>query len=92
MKKYFRSAYQSLHPKGVFILDIFGGSACQEANEEETIHETFSYFWDQDSFNPITHDAQFYIHFKPKGGPKKEKSVQLQLALVVHPRAARSAR
>ena len=31
MKKYFRSAYQSLHPKGVFILDIFGGSAPQPA-------------------------------------------------------------
>ncbi len=73
MKKYFQSARESLSPKGVFLLDIFGGSACQEANEEETIHDTFSYFWDQDSYNPITHDAQFYIHFKPKGKAKREK-------------------
>ena len=45
-------------------MDCVGGSECYEANEEETDHEDdgFSYFWDQDSYNPITNEAQFYIH------------------------------
>lgn len=73
MKKYFQNALNTLNSKGVFLMDIFGGSACQEANEEETVHDTFSYFWDQDSFNPITNEAQFYIHFQPKGEAKKER-------------------
>jgi hypothetical protein len=35
-------------------------------------HKDFSYLWDQDSFNPITHEAMFYIHFKRK----REKNVR----------------
>jgi hypothetical protein len=56
-------------------MDCFGGSECYEANEEETDHEDdgFSYFWDQDSYNPITNEAQFYIHFQRDGETKREK-------------------
>ena len=43
-------------------MDIFGGSECYEANEEETEHDDFSYFWDQDSYDPVTNEAMFYIH------------------------------
>jgi hypothetical protein len=73
MKDYFANTFSTLLPKGIFILDVFGGSACMEANEEETVHKTFSYFWDQASFNPITNEAVFYIHYKPKGKPKVTK-------------------
>jgi hypothetical protein len=73
LKRYFANNYAATNDDGVFILDIFGGSQCYEPNEEETEHDEFSYFWDQDSFDPITNEALFYIHFKPNGKKKLEK-------------------
>ncbi len=75
LKSYFSSVLASLRPCGVFFLDCFGGSQCQHAIEEETEFqgEGFSYFWDQDSFDPVTHNALFHIHFKRKGEAKRKK-------------------
>ncbi len=75
LKAYFASAYSRINNDGIFLVDCFGGSQCQQSIEEETEHkeEKFSYFWDQDSFNPVTNEAQFYIHFKRKGEKKREK-------------------
>lgn len=70
---YFKNAYEHLNKDGMFILDCFGGSQCQEKNEEETKHSGFSYFWDQTNFNPITSEALFYIHFQRKGEKKRER-------------------
>lgn len=71
--EYFRNCKKSLNENGIYVMDCFGGSQCMEANEEETEHEGFSYFWDQDSFDPVTNDAMFYIHFQKDGQPKKEQ-------------------
>lgn len=73
LKKYFLNSFKALDKDGIFILDIFGGSQCYEPNEEETEHDEFSYFWDQDSFDPVSNEAVFYIHFKPKGKKKIKK-------------------
>lgn len=70
---YFKNAYAGTNNDGLFIVDCFGGSQCQESNEEETEHESFSYFWDQDKFDPLTNEALFYIHFKRKGEKKREQ-------------------
>ena len=67
---YFQNAYDRTADDGVFVMDCFGGSQCYEPNEEETEHDTFSYFWDQDSFDPISNEAMFYIWFQPEGGQK----------------------
>lgn len=71
LKTYFANAYKSLNKDSIFILDCFGGPKCQESNEEETVHDHWSYYWDQDSFDPITNYAQYYIHFKRKGEKKR---------------------
>jgi SAM-dependent methyltransferase len=73
MMQYFENCRKNLRSSGILILDCFGGSQCYDANEEETQHKTFSYYWDQSSFDPITNDAKFYIHYKPKGKRKIEK-------------------
>jgi hypothetical protein len=70
LKSYFQNVYDNMKKDGVFILDCFGGSECYEPSEEETEHDTFSYFWDQDSYDPVTNEAMFYIWFKPKGKKK----------------------
>jgi hypothetical protein len=75
LKQYFRGCCESLNDQGLLVLDCFGGSKCYEANEEETIDEEnhYSYFWDQDGFDPVSHHAQFFIHFQRDGEPKREK-------------------
>ena len=69
--KYFATAYKKLSKDGLFVIDCFGGSQCHEPNEEETKHKHFSYFWDQETFDPISHDSRFHIHFKRKGEKKR---------------------
>jgi hypothetical protein len=69
------NALAALRPDGILVLDCFGGSACQEAHEDETIDEETgqSFFWAQESFDPLTHHAVFHLHFKRPGEPKREK-------------------
>jgi hypothetical protein len=74
LKDYFAKAYNSVNNDGLFILDCFGGTDTTNPVEEETEHEEgFSYFWDQDSFDPVSNFAQFYIHFQREGEEKREK-------------------
>ena len=73
LKAYFAKAYKDLKSDGVFIVDCFGGSLTQEPNEENTKHRTFTYYWDQKSFDPVTYEGMFYIHFKRKGEKRREK-------------------
>lgn len=71
--KYFKNARLRLKKQGLFIIDTFGGSACLEPNEESVQHKGFTYYWDQQSFDPITNYGKFYIHFKRNGEAKREK-------------------
>ena len=74
LKSYFKNVYDKLNNDGLFVIDCFGGPATQEPNVEETEHDDFSYFWDQDYYNPISNHAKFYIHFQSKGGKKVERA------------------
>ena len=76
LKTYFARCLQVLNSNGILILDCFGGSQCYQSNEEETAYEdlNFSYYWDQDNYDPISNYAKFYIHFK-RAGEKKRKRV-----------------
>lgn len=73
LRTYFANAYKNLKPDGVFVVDLFGGSLCYDQNEEKTVHRGFSYYWDQESWDPVTNFATFHIHFRPKGKPKMER-------------------
>ena len=55
-------------------MDIMGGPDAQEVTEDKTGHGYFTYIWDQDEFNPITHDCKFYIHFKLRQGKTIRKA------------------
>lgn len=67
LKKYFQNVYNSLNKDGLFVVDIFGGSQCTGAIEDVTKLKNFTYYWDQQSFDPVTHEAYFEIHFRYKG-------------------------
>jgi hypothetical protein len=71
--QYFKNAFHRLSRKGLLALDCFGGIETNEPNVDEAKYRTFAYFWDQTSFDPITNEALFYIHYKRKGEKKREK-------------------
>lgn len=77
LRKYFTQARKGLKPNGLFIVDSFGGMACQEPNVEKTkiggSKNGFYYYWDQTSFNPVNHEALFHIHFQRPGEPRRDK-------------------
>lgn len=72
LRVYFANAYNSLRKKGLFVIDVFGGTQCTDAIEDKEIRNGFTYFWDQENFDPVTNEALFHIHFKLKGRKKIE--------------------
>jgi len=61
---YFRRAYESLGPRGLFVVDLYGGADSQRTMTETRDHTDFDYVWDQDLFDPINNRAVNYIHFE----------------------------
>lgn len=72
LRIYFSNVFNSLNKKGLFVMDVFGGTQCTDAIEDKESIKGFTYFWDQENFDPVTNEALFHIHFKPKGQKKME--------------------
>ncbi len=64
LKGYLENCRRSLRDEGMLMLDIFGGSEAQVLQFEERDCDGFTYVWDQDAFNPITHEYVCRIHFR----------------------------
>lgn len=67
--KYFKAVLRSLNKNGIMILEMGGGPGfIHKIKERRSVNEKrtgkFTYIWDQKSFDPITHDAKYGIHFK----------------------------
>lgn len=73
LKDYYTNALNRLNENGLFFVDVFGGTGIDEDFEEETEHDNFSYFWHQETWDPVTNFATFHIHFKRKGEKKRER-------------------
>lgn len=72
---YFRSARRGLADKGMFICDAYGGWEAQEPMlEPRKVSAGFTYVWDQDSFDPITHEVRNHIHFEFSDGTRIDKA------------------
>ncbi|MDR3608688.1 MAG: class I SAM-dependent methyltransferase [Oligoflexia bacterium] len=71
--EYLTCVRRSLTKDGMLILETLGGpGAIETSRERRPIFEKgkrlFTYFWDQRSFNPITHEARYSIHFNLANG------------------------
>lgn len=75
LRTYFSQALRGLNKNGVFVVDCFGGSDAQLSNVERRKLKKFTYYWDQASFDPVTHFAKFHIHFHIKGERKRRRRV-----------------
>ncbi|MFH1681913.1 MAG: class I SAM-dependent methyltransferase [Candidatus Eisenbacteria bacterium] len=84
---YFRKVRRTLHAKGLFFLDIYGGPEAQVPQIEEIVHPGFSYLWDQDHYNPVTGDYRCFIHFRLPGGTRIRKAFRYDWRLWSLPEA-----
>jgi hypothetical protein len=71
---YFSKVRLHLNKEGLLFIDLFGGTETRKELEESNKHKSHTYFWDCHSYNPLTAECQYYIHFKDhKTGVKHEK-------------------
>jgi hypothetical protein len=73
LKNYFKAAFQSLSNDGIFVLEMAGGPGFTTKGREQRTYTVprlgkFTYYWDQKSFDPITHHGLYAIHFKDRFG------------------------
>ncbi len=72
---YLRAARASLRPKGALVMNMFGGTRAERKLVERTrkaagngpdgtMHEGFTYIWDQASFDAVSRRLLAYIHFE----------------------------
>ena len=61
---YFKSVRKHLGNESMFFLDLFGGTDARKEIEESNKHKNHTYFWECSSYNPLTAECLYYIHFK----------------------------
>jgi SAM-dependent methyltransferase len=76
LRGYFEKAHASLKDDGLLVLDLFGGTECEDVLEEETELDDVpaTYVWEQVSFNPIDHHMECAIHFDFDDGSRLENA------------------
>jgi len=69
LRDYFRNVRRNLKREGVFVLDLFGGyEVIQNRQDPPVRHDGYWHIWDQHSYDPISHAATYFIHFKFRDG------------------------
>jgi len=70
LKRYFQSARRGLRRNGLLIIDVYGGpGAMKTGTQNRDVPPAgelpgFGYFWEQRSFDPVTHRTECRIHFE----------------------------
>jgi hypothetical protein len=73
LKRYFRAALRSLTRDGIFVLEMAGGPGLIVKGREQKTYTVkglgkFTYYWDQQEFDPINHHGKYAIHFRDRRG------------------------
>ena len=72
---YLKKARSTLKEEGILLVDVYGGAEAQTTmTETRELDADFDYVWDQDIFDPITHDVVNYIHFEFPDGSEMRKA------------------
>jgi SAM-dependent methyltransferase len=75
LRQYFASCHKALAHDGILVLEMSGGPGMVESTRDHKQirrkdMQAYQYTWDQKSFDPITHDARYAIHFKLRDGTR----------------------
>lgn len=75
LRDYFATVRSGLGKGGLFFLDAYGGWESHEPMQEHRkIKDGFTYVWDQNTFDAITHDVTNFIHFEFKDGTELKRA------------------
>jgi cyclopropane fatty-acyl-phospholipid synthase-like methyltransferase len=85
MRRYFEHARVGLRDGGIFVLDAFGGADSMGEGRDRrpipaqklpcgTLLPRYTYVWDQEHFNPVTHEYRCAIHFELPDGTKRRNA------------------
>ena len=72
---YFKQVRKHLKKEGLFLIDLFGGTETCQKLEEPSKRKDHTYYWDCHSYNPLTADVLYYIHFKTHRDQVKHEKV-----------------
>ena len=73
MKRYFKAALKSLNKDGILVLEMAGGPGFIQKGREQKTYTVkglgkYTYYWDQQAYDPTTHHGLYAIHFKDSKG------------------------
>ncbi|MGB0684980.1 MAG: class I SAM-dependent methyltransferase [Planctomycetota bacterium] len=73
MLEYFRKVLAVLDEGGMFAVDLMGGPGAQsECEEEREEDDGFTYIWEQEVMDAITHHMECHIHFEFEDGSRMQ--------------------
>jgi len=87
LRDYFAKCLEGMSTKGIFVIDLYGGSdALTEMEEERVIDDgAFTYMWEQRAFQPATGKMDCFIHFRFPDGSKIEEAFAYSWRLYTPP-------
>lgn len=75
MLEYFRKVHRVLNEGGMFAVDLMGGPGAQSECEEEREEDGgFTYVWEQEAMDAITHHMDCHIHFAFEDGTRMDNA------------------
>lgn len=76
LRAYFEAARRSLNERGILVMDVYGGAEAIDSvvEDREVDDEDFTYVWEQERFNPITHETTCHIHFEFQDGSRMDRA------------------
>lgn len=74
LRRYFEMAHAGLKKDGLFICEIYGGTEAVVELEDTDEKDGFTYHWEQELYDPITHHTVCHIHFSFSDGSKLERA------------------
>jgi len=74
LRRYFEVAHDRLVRDGLFYTEIYGGSEAVVTVAEERKEDGFRVIWDQEVYNPITHETLCHLHFKFRDGSRLDRA------------------
>src|SRR5690606_9805443 len=72
--RYFRRVRTALVSDGVFFLDAYGGYDAYRELEEATVHDGFTYIWNQETYHPVTGEMSCRIDFRFPDGSRLKRA------------------
>jgi SAM-dependent methyltransferase len=71
--RYFTNCRRALGRDGLFVVDAFGGPQHGAPSMDTKRYPGLTYYFEQETFDPINNRTRFSLHFKPKGGRTKKR-------------------